>query len=106
VSAGAGLSAVPFTSVCNGSSDCDDGSDEEGCQLFACGDGQSVATSAVCDGFFDCSAGQDEDVSCPVFVCADGFEVPEPFRCDAEADCLDGSDEAGCPERGTPTCPG
>jgi hypothetical protein len=106
VQAGAGATRVASLSVCDGVSDCNDGSDEAGCQLFACGDGQFVATSAVCDGFLDCDSGQDEQRSCPVFRCADGSEVPEPFRCDTDPDCLDGSDEAGCPERATRICGG
>ncbi|HKO94388.1 MAG TPA: LDL receptor domain-containing protein [Polyangiaceae bacterium] len=104
--AGGGATSVPSLSVCDGFRDCNDGSDENGCQLFACGDGQSVATRVVCDGYFDCTDGQDEDQNCPVFRCADGFEVPGPFQCDGEADCLDGSDEAGCPAQATLTCGG
>jgi len=103
VEAGAGATSVPSLAICDGESDCNDGSDEIGCQLFACGDGQSVATRAVCDGYLDCDNGQDEE-SCLLFVCNDGSELPEPFRCDGGADCLDGSDEAGCPERATSTC--
>lgn len=103
---GTGLAAVPVQSVCDGQSDCDDGSDELGCTLFACGDAQSVATRAVCDGFMDCSNGQDEAMNCQTFECADGSTVPLTWQCDGDPDCTEASDEAGCPERASLTCGG
>lgn len=83
---------------CDYFSDCDDGSDEAGCDFFECADGDLLPPDWECDGEVDCEGGEDE-ANCPtpeMFTCGNGEQVPETFRCDFEVDCEDGSDEAGC----------
>lgn len=53
---------------CDGSADCDDESDETGCQVNRCGASHFTCVSGdecihelwICDGDFDCSDGSDE----------------------------------------------
>jgi hypothetical protein len=61
---------------CDGMRDCEDGSDEVGCDTASASDG-SVPTS--------------------YFQCGDGEIIPAALRCDGDTDCEDGSDEVGCP---------
>jgi hypothetical protein len=90
---------VPGDAVCNGVSDCSDGSDESVCgggsEQFACGDGESIPAQWVCDGEADCSTATDE-VDCGSFACGDGSSIPAHWVCDAEADCTNASDEQSC----------
>jgi hypothetical protein len=93
---------VPGDALCDGASDCSDGSDEHAslCGIepddsFACGDGHSVPAAWVCDFEADCTSGSDE-ADCGTFDCGDGWFIPTDWVCDAEADCTDGVDELSC----------
>lgn len=61
-------STVPSFYTCDGSEDCANGADEQGC------------------------------VTAPVFHCTSGETVDGINRCDGYDQCSDSSDEAGCPE--------
>lgn len=85
--------------LCDGTSDCADGSDEQGCAatLFECGEGDgTVSIQQRCDGSNDCEGGADEE-GCPTFDCGDDSMVAEALRCDGLPDCQNGADEVGCP---------
>jgi len=86
--------SIPALSVCDGLSDCVDGSDEAMCQ-FECGSGELLPASYQCDFYADCADGSDE-LGCQGFTCTSGQVVAESWRCDLQADCDDGSDEVGC----------
>lgn len=92
--------SVPEAWVCNGGTDCEDGSDEEqGCPPpFTCDEGLEVSEFSICDGFPDCVDGTDE-ADCPEpFTCGDGTEIPASWVCDGSSNCEDGSDEQqSCP---------
>jgi len=59
---------IPVSWQCDGSADCDDGSDETGCHVNRCGSHHFACVSSadciheawICDGDFDCPDGSDE----------------------------------------------
>lgn len=112
---------IDATSICDGTVDCADRSDEtpalcsaNSCPKFAfrCAYGACVAGQKECNGIADCADGSDEvTANCPaatdaiVFAC-DDRDRPNQFRCrsgdqcvsgesqcDGKRDCRDGSDE-------------
>ncbi|MEE2780134.1 MAG: LDL receptor domain-containing protein [Myxococcota bacterium] len=74
--------------LCDMELDCNDGSDEGGCDgLFLCDDGSQVlASNWVCDGSSDCSDGSDED-GCAVFLCEDPSATKGPVTTDGGPLC-------------------
>ncbi|XP_071479555.1 uncharacterized protein [Diadema antillarum] len=115
--------------LCNGNSDCSDGSDELQCPTVysqddfscdpthevKCGDGACTSVQSVCmydidqfglmEGCRDATHLRDcHDFPCPpsTMKCAEAYCIPLRFRCDGKMDCPYGEDETGCDSF---TCP-
>ncbi|XP_071953010.1 uncharacterized protein [Antedon mediterranea] len=97
---------VSQETVCNGKSDCSDGSDEQDCDEFKCRENEFQCANKrciplvwQCDGQNDCKDNSDE--KCPTVTCDAHHRmcrnssqcIPLRWFCDGDNDCHDGSDE-------------
>ncbi|KAL3843281.1 hypothetical protein ACJMK2_021223 [Sinanodonta woodiana] len=98
---------IPQKLVCDGSKDCENNMDEQGCRHspqcpadhFTCWNQHCARLEWVCDGDNDCGDDSDE-LMCPPkncsrdeFKCDNGKCVLAKWRCDGDDDCADMSDE-------------
>ncbi|KAK6187053.1 hypothetical protein SNE40_006301 [Patella caerulea] len=95
---------IPNSSVCDGSMDCTDWSDERNCVCneyqFKCDMGMCIKNYQQCDKVGDCPDSSDElNCTCPLgrFTCNDGKCIMPEWVCDNQRDCLQNEDEANCP---------
>lgn len=72
---------MPAAALCDGRLDCDDGTDETGCDCppasLRCADGLCVAAAARCDTVADCADGSDE-LDCPAPPATAPAAAPAP----------------------------
>jgi Low-density lipoprotein receptor domain class A len=93
---------VPPEKICDGTEDCQFGTDERVCPVYFCADGWYLAGSKVCDGTDDCAGAEDERAdqcaSVPTgFICSGSTRVARREVCDGTPDCDNAADEANCP---------
>ncbi|XP_050406249.1 MAM and LDL-receptor class A domain-containing protein 2 isoform X2 [Patella vulgata] len=95
---------IPNSSVCDGSMDCADWSDERNCVCneyqFKCDMGMCIKNYQQCDKIGDCPDISDEmNCTCPLgqFACNDGKCIVPEWVCDNQRDCSQNEDEANCP---------
>ena len=68
-----GTTEIPISWVCDFEEDCEDGSDEVGCDTssFGCDEGTTeIPAGWVCDLEEDCEDGSDEDQDCAELICS------------------------------------
>jgi len=88
---------IAVEAACNGTDDCVDGADEEGCDVMA-----PLCPGGVrCDGYASCNRGIDE-ANCPDAIACDGRWLGSGSRCNGSPECTTGADEDGCPLCETP----
>jgi len=87
-------SCVSAATRCNGHSNCEDGSDESGCDtLWGMPADLRQASVEECREGVTVAPGSFDDVQ---FFCASGECTSIEARCNGVNNCADGSDEAGC----------
>ncbi|XP_012532761.2 vitellogenin receptor [Monomorium pharaonis] len=103
---------IPLENKCDGTINCNDGSDENECNIFiTCSKNEfkcknnleCIPLTKYCDTKKDCTDGSDEHEDCVQhvncsgkFMCKDRRCIPEEWVCDDANDCFDGSDEWNC----------
>ncbi|ELU10226.1 hypothetical protein CAPTEDRAFT_141753 [Capitella teleta] len=107
---------LEFDKRCDGSQDCSEGEDEQGCISscyarsdylpYQCQSGECILSDLLCDGQMDCEDGSDEERFCArsgvgVFFCESGQCINAWAVCNGEDDCDGGDDEQGCNDEGS-----